>query len=839
MALEEYKKKRSFEKTPEPAGSKHEAPGKPLRFVVQKHNATRLHYDFRLEAEGVLKSWAVPKGPSVNPEDKHLAVMVEDHPFDYRTFEGNIPKGEYGGGPVMVWDEGTYEPYGSTGEREADDKAIRQGIHRGHVTFILHGTKLGGEFALVKMEHAEEENAWLLIKAAKDKFARAVDILKQNRSVITGRTTEEIAAAAPINKLFLDLHGAKKQPLPTHPKPMLAETAPEPFDDPDWRFEVKWDGYRQLARIEPGGHVKLLSRNAQDYTEAFAPVAHDLSRLHVPALIDGEVVVVDEHGRSNFQMLQNYLRTGAGRLVYYAFDLLHLDSHDLMPLPLSYRQELLRRALPQGDHLRLSEAAPVRGKAIFAQATNSGLEGLMAKRSSSAYKPGSRSRDWLKLKTVHRQEVVIGGYTAPRAGRKYFGSLVLGVYQDGKLTYAGHVGTGFDDATLKSLYQRMQPLRTKICPFDPEPKTNEPATWIRPELVCEIAFTEWTDENLIRHPSFLGLREDKSPKDVLHEPEGAAPKVAAVAQNAPTSANEPQETIVKIGSKSVKVTHRGKEFWPGEGITKGELIDYYRSVKDYLLPYLKDRPESLNRFPHGLGSESFYQKNMQGQVPDWAKTVVVHSDGESRDLTYLLCQDEATMVYMVQLGCIEFNPWNSRTGSLDKPDWCVIDLDPEDIGFGAVIETALTVKKVLDELKVPSYPKTSGKTGIHIYIPLGAKYSYDQAKVFAQLVANLSHAQLPKITSVERLPAKRQGKVYLDFLQNRRGQTLAQAYSVRPAKHATVSAPLDWAEVAPGLQPEQFTIRNMAARLEQVGDLWKPVTGKGIDLKLALKALEP
>jgi bifunctional non-homologous end joining protein LigD len=833
MALDEYKTKRRFDKTPEPEGAKHNAPGEPLRFVVQKHAATRLHYDFRLEADGVLKSWAVPKGPSVNPEDKHLAVMVEDHPYDYRTFEGNIPKGEYGGGPVMIWDEGTYEPYGSTGDRDADDKTIRRGIHEGHITFLLHGTKLAGEFALVKMEHSDEENAWLLIKAGKDKFARAVDITKQDRSVITGRSIDEIRDRAPVTKLHLDLHGAPKHTLPTRPQPMLAETAAAAFDDPNWRFEVKWDGYRMLARIEPGGHVQLLSRNTQDYTQAFAPVAHDLEQLQVPALIDGEVVVVDENGRSDFQMLQNFLRTGSGRLVYYAFDLLHLEGRDLMKLPLSERQELLRRTLPQGDHLRLSEAVPIHGTALFAQATKQGLEGLMAKNSSSTYKPGARSRDWLKVKTVHRQEAVIGGFTAPRAGRHYFGSLVLGVFKDGRLRYIGHVGTGFDDATLKSLYDRMQTLRTAKCPFDPAPKTNEPATWIKPELVCEISFTEWTNEDLIRHPVFLGLREDKQAGEVSRE------KVTGeISAPEPGPKGKKEEEIVKVGSKSVTVTHRSKEFWPGEGITKGDLIDYYQNIKEYLLPYLADRPESLNRFPHGLGSESFYQKNMEGQVPDWAKTIVIHSDGEARDLTYLLCQDEATMVYMIQLGCIEFNPWNSRTAALDKPDWCVIDLDPEDIAFDQVIETALAVKRVLDELAVPGYPKTSGKTGIHIYIPLGAKYSYDQAKVFGQLVANLVHARLPEITSVERLPKKRQGKVYLDFLQNRRGQTLASVYSVRPSPHAPVSTPLDWSELEPRITPEQFNIKNTTARLREVGDLWQPVLGQGIDLKAVLEALQ-
>jgi bifunctional non-homologous end joining protein LigD len=836
MSLEEYHSKRKFDDTPEPAGLPGGGDG-PLRFVVQKHDASRLHYDFRLEAGGVLKSWAVPRGPSTNPEDKHLAVMVEDHPYDYRTFEGIIPKGQYGGGPVMVWDEGIYEPLGATGDREHDDKLVREGIHKGHVTFILQGTKLRGEWALVKMEHADEENAWLMIKARKDEYANEADVTKKDRSVITGRTIEEINDHKPITKLLFDLEGTPKQTLPSEPRPMLAELGEKPFDDPDWRYEIKWDGYRIMAQLDKG-KVKLISRNGQDYTSKFAPVVAELEQLHVSAVIDGEMVVVDDSGKSHFQMLQNYLRTQSGDLVYYAFDLPHLDGHDLTGLPLDQRQELLRRVLPQGPHLKLSEAIAGQGLALFKQASALGLEGLIAKRSSSLYRPGKRTSDWLKLKTRHRQEAVIVGWTEPRGGRQYFGTLVLGVYDHGQLIFAGHSGGGFSDADLQDLHHRLLKLEVKACPITPEPKTNEPAHWVKPELVCEVEFTEWTSDGSMRHPVFLGLREDKSARDIVREAPSTGAKgtkSSHVAQSVNTRGSKDEETL-KLNGHNVRFTHRDKVFFD-DGITKGDLLDYYLEIAPTILPYLKDRPESLNRFPDGAGGNSFYQKNMDGKAPSWTKTVAIHSNDTGEDIEYLVTQNEAALAFMINLGCIDLNPWNSRLKHLDKPDWCVIDLDPEAIGFDAVIQTAQAVHEVLEEHKIPSYPKTSGKTGLHIYIPLGAKYDYDQCKMFAQIIANMAHTRLPDVTSVDRLPKKRQGKVYLDFLQNRRGQTLAGAYTVRPVPRATVSAPLDWDEVKPGLIPDRFTIKNMRARLAEVGDLWEPVLGPGIDLKKTLAVI--
>jgi len=789
---------------------------------------------------GILKSWAIPKGPSLNPEDKRLAMMTEDHPYNYRTFEGVIPKGNYGAGPVMIWDEGTYEPLAwdeKTGKtlqlsREDQDKLARQGVHQQHLTFLLHGHKLNGEFALIKMQHTEDENAWLLVKAHKDQYVSARDVTQKDRSVITGRTIDEIKAGKPETTLSLNLADAPKGPMPSDFTPMLATLADKPFDSPDWLYEIKWDGYRIMAEIRSDG-VTLHSRGGQDYTARFQPVADELHLLRVPAVLDGEVTVVDEDGKPSFQALQHYIRTGQGHLLYYAFDILHLDGHDLTNLPLSRRKELLLEALPQGPHLKYSDHITGVGTKLLESVRAQGLEGVIAKRADSPYRT-TRSRDWLKLKTHHRQEAVIVGYTSGRESRKYFGALVLGLYQDGTLVYAGHTGSGFTDTDLEDIHTRLQSLVSQDCPITPTPKTNEPATWVKPQLVCEIEFTEWTADGSMRHPIFIGLREDKPARSVGREEAVETEQTPAASQMPP----EAQQTV-KLNGRTVHLTHTDKVYWPEDNITKGNLLAYYDEVANLILPYLKDRPQSLNRFPNGITGESFYQKDMAGKAPSWAKTVDIHSDSENKTIEFLICNDQATLEYMVNLGCIDLNPWNSRTPHLENPDWCVIDLDPEATGFDTVIQTARTVHDVLSELKIDSFPKTSGATGIHIYIPLGAKYHYDQVRMFAELVARLVHDRAPEITSIERSPSKRQGKVYLDYLQNRHGQTLASAYSVRPKPGATVSTPLHWDEVISGLNPTQFTIHNAPARFRDAGDLWKPVLGPGADIAAVLKHLEP
>ena len=833
MSLKKYQAKRKFDDTPEPQGGQGEG---ALRFVVQKHAASHLHYDFRLEMGGVLKSWAVPKGPSLNPEDKRLSVMTEDHPYDYRTFEGVIPEGNYGAGTVMVWDEGTYEPLGATGNREADDRAARHGVHEGHLTFILHGQKLNGEFALIKMHHADDEDAWLLVKADKDRFVSTKEVVSQDRSAQTGRTMDEIAQGTATWTQVPRLEDAPRATLPSVVEPMLAELAPTPFDDPDWLYEIKWDGYRALAVLGPDG-VRLRSRRDQDFAAKYAPITEALARIRgTQAVLDGEIVVVDKDGRSDFGRLQTYAETG-GELAYYVFDILHLDGRDLTGLPLAERKQILRDWLPISDAIRYSDHVVGEGKAFYEAAKQRQLEGVMAKDGRSSYASGRRSRSWLKLKTRARQEAVIGGFTAPRGTRSDLGALVLGVYDDeGHLRYIGHAGGGFDDRMLADMRARLQPLRRATSPFADTFKLNAPVTWVKPELVCEVEFHEWTTDGRMRQPVFVGLRLDKPAKAVHREAvteprpsrQGATKKVRASARPAPLATSS--------GTVRAPITHADKVYWPDDGITKGQLAAYYEAVAPYVLPYLKDRPESLHRFPHGITGTHFYQKNLE-DTPSWVRHVTIHSESENRDLHYAVCDDLDTLMYLVNLGSIELHPWSSRVDVLDNPDWGVIDLDPEEIGFDAVITTAQAAHKLLEKAKIPHYAKTSGATGLHIYIPMGAKYTYDQVRDFIHIVVQLVHAQLPDLTSLERSPAKRQHRIYLDYLQNRHGQTLAAAYGVRPRAGAPVSTPLAWDEVKPGLDPTTFTIRTLPQRLKRVGDLWKPVLGKGIDLLAALERL--
>lgn len=824
MGLRQYRSMRSFKETPEPKGaaraSKNAGSRRKLRFVVQKHAATRLHYDFRLELGGVLVSWAIPKGPSLDPSDKRLAMKVEDHPFDYRTFEGTIPEGQYGAGSVMVWDEGWYEPYEDGSDQE---KVLRHGIHKGDLKVVLHGKKLNGAWAIVRAK-GFGENSWLMIKKQDEGVSRK-DVTKQDQSVKTGRSMEEIAVATGsrhgARTAKIDLTGAPKRAMPSNVKPMLATLTKEPFDRKDWIFEIKWDGYRALAEIHGkkrrAGNVRMYSRNDIDFTERYVPIVDELKRLGHDTVLDGEVVALDARGKSHFQLLQKYLKTGRGNLAYFVFDVLHLDGRDLTGLPLIRRKEILADLLAGGTLVRVSEHIPEAGKKFFTAAKHQKLEGIMAKDGTSRYEMDRRSPAWLKVKTGNRQEVVIAGFTDPRGSRKRFGALVLGMHERGTFRYVGHVGTGFNAALLDDLYRRMKPLAQKTCPFEIEPPSNAPVTWVKPELVAEVAFTEWTDEGHLRHPAFVGLREDKAATHVH-----------------PERVTEETTTIAK---HPVHLTHLEKVYWPKEGITKGDLIAYYRSIAKTLLPYLKDRPESLNRYPHGIEGDNFYQKDVDHQPPKWVKTKKIHSESNNKDINWLVCQDEATLAYMANLGCIELNPWHSRIGKLDKPDYLLIDLDAKTTTFERIIEVAQEVRKLLDELGLPSFPKTSGKTGLHICIPLGAKYSYEQAKQFDQILMQIVHERLPKITSVERNPAKRKGKVYLDFLQNRRGQTMAAAYSVRPVPGATVSTPLEWREVRKGLDPKKFTIKTIRKRFEKKGDLWKGVLGKGADLKRALDRL--
>jgi len=893
MGLQAYNQKRDFKKTTEPkAGVSKDS--KKLMFVVQKHDASRLHYDFRLEMGGVLKSWAVPKGPSLDPKIKHLAMMVEDHPFDYRNFEGIIPKGEYGGGTVIVWDQGWYETIEDIKGKKAQENNLLKELAKGSVKVRLHGQKLNGEFALVKTK-GMGENAWLLIKHDDD-YATKKDVTKLDESVLSGKTIAVMektsqkvwksGKAQPISdeklaktiktkakdKSDAELPGAEsKDPDPAkllkeapksailkNIKPMLATLVDSPFDDADWQYEIKWDGYRALAFLNKT-EVELLSRNKKSFNEKFYPIYEVLKTLKLNAVLDGEVLVLSEKGISNFGQLQNWRSEADGALIYCVFDILWYKGKNLTGLTLVERQAILKEILPQtNDSIRLSKVFDTRGIEFFEAAKKIGLEGIMAKRKSSTYALDNRSKDWLKIKINKRQEVVIAGFTKNKDTSKSFSSLILAVYKKGKLTFAGKVGTGFSDQQQKQMMKMFEPYLSKKSPFDVTPDVNKRSrfqrmqpdaeiTWMKPVLVAEVEFTEITSEGVFRHPSFKGMREDKKTTEVVREHAEQTEEIVEEAEdkelaNKKVSKMEDDELLsakgdrqdLKIKGKTLEFNHLSKVYWPGEGITKRDLLNYYAAVSEYMLPYLKDRPQSLNRFPGGIKGKPFYQKDVKGKAPDWAKTFP-YSTGDGEKKEYLLGNDLATLLWMVSLGCIEINPWFSRSKKPDYPDYCVIDLDPDQQDFDQVIAAALQVKEVLDAIEVPSFPKTSGSTGIHIYIPMGAKYTYEQTQLFARIVVEAVHAALPEFTTLERSIAARKGKMYLDFLQNRPGATIAGPYSVRPKPGATVSMPLDWDEVKPGLKMKDFTIFNTMERLKEKGDLFKGVLGKGIDLKKAIQ----
>lgn len=845
MGLKEYIKKRHFGKTPEPKGSDARKSSK-LRFVVQRHDASKLHYDFRLEMDGVLKSWAVPKGPSLDPADKRLAVMVEDHPIAYRSFEGEIPEGNYGAGTVTIWDEGTY----SSAREEDGEKALLSQLEHGHLKFELHGKKLCGVFSLIRM-HGTEGNSWLLIKQ-RDEYAVEDYNSEEHLERVRGRTlrkknSQRKAKGTPAasRKEPSEKRASENELSVEHiVKPMLARLHSEPFDDPTWIFEVKFDGYRAIADVSDK-RVELYSRNSKTFNEDYAPVVEALRQLEHSVVLDGEVVVLDEKGRSQFQLLQQYLESRSSELYYYAFDLLELDGRDIRHLSLVERKELLKKLLPHNSIVRYSDHVRKSGKAFFEEAVRSGLEGIVAKRAGSAYVEGMRGDDWLKIKAVQRQEAVICGFTKPKGIRQYFGAIVLGVYEGGTLRHVGNCGSGFTVEILRSLRQKFEPYIQKQSPFGKKVPALSPITYMAPELVCEVEFGGWTDDNRMRHPIFKGLRADKDASDVVREHADDETAPPAKKQTAKRTAKKRTakkkvgraEGEVLIEGLPVVLTNVDKIYWPEEEYTKGDVIAYYADMAEYILPYLKDRPESLHRHPNGIKSQGFYQKDMSDSAPGWAETVEVYSESTDENVRYLLCQNRATLAFMNNLGCIEINPWCSRVGMLDSPDYAVIDLDPGENEFEDVVEVALAAKEVLDEASADAYCKTSGATGVHIYVPLGARYSYDEARDFIHIVVQIVHERLPELTSLERNPKERRKQIYLDYLQNRAGQTLAAPYSLRPKPGATVSTPLEWSELKRKIHPGDFTIKNISRRISKKGDLFAAVLERGIDLLACLKKL--
>ncbi len=621
---------------------------------------------------------------------------------------------------------------------------------------------------------------------------------------------------------------------------MLATLSEGAFDDKDWIFEIKYDGYRALAACDGQGNTELYSRNLLSFNKDFPDAVQNLETMSHQCLLDGEVVVEDDKGVSRFQLLQNYQNTKAGELKYYVFDILNLDGNDLTALPLIERKQLLQLLLKKEKlhNVIYSDHIEEKGISFFASAEKNGLEGIIAKDAHSPYRIDKRSSEWKKIKISKEQEAIIVGITQPKGQRNHFGALLLAVYDGAELQYIGNCGTGFDQKTLAELYKKFQPLFIDKSPFKQKIPLSATVQWIKPQLVCQVKFTEWTKDGSMRHPVFLGLRKDKKAKEVKREIPFDMEKKTKGTKAVADGTSKESDYEMKVGKTILKLTNQNKLYWPDDKITKGDLVNYYASVADVILPYLKDRPQSLHRFPNGILDAGFYQKDMDtDKVPEWLHTEKVFSESNNEHLDYLICNDKETLLYMANLGCIEIHPWNSRIQTPENPDWVVIDLDPEDIAFTEVVKAALETRKLLDSLEIESYCKTSGSTGLHIYIPLAARYDYEIAKTFAQSIATQINEILPKTTSILRMPAKRKKKVYLDFLQNRRAQTLAAPYSVRPKPGATVSTPLEWSEVNSKLDVSKFTIKNTLKRLDSKGDLWEPVIGKVVNLDKAIRKI--
>ncbi|MES2645887.1 MAG: DNA ligase D [Bacteroidota bacterium] len=663
-------------------------------------------------------------------------------------------------------------------------------------------------------------------------------------------------------KTIPDQFAVPKTPIPSDLFPMLATLVNKPFDEPGWSYEVKWDGYRALAYLD-GSSVELRSRNNKSFNEKFYPVYEAIKLWGIHAVVDGEIIVANDKGISDFSDLQGWRSEADGRLIFYLFDLLWLDGYDLTKLPLTERRKLLESIVPDNDTIKLSKTFEATGTEFFRIAEDMKLEGIIAKKTDSLYELGNRSKEWLKIKTEKRQEMVIGGYTINENSSKKFSALLVGWYENAILHFVSPVGTGFSEKVQTSLLNKFKKLETTKCPFSTIPDFNKPSrfrpnppkatvTWLKPELVAEISYRELTRDGALRHPSFKGLREDKNARDVvkenvasteqLIEPQKSAKSdklfSSAGKKERKTFLNPADETQTRnIEGHDLKFTNLSKLFWPEEKVTKRDMLNYYFQVAPFMLPYMKDRPQTLNRHPNGINKPAFYQKDVTGKIPGWIETFPYFSEADDREKNFLVCTNEASLLYIASLGCIEMNPWSSCRQTPNHPDWCIIDLDPDKNTFEQVIEAAQVTKKVLDAIGVEAFCKTSGSTGLHIYIPLGAKYTYEDSKEFGRALVKEVHSQIPAFTSIERLTSNRKGKMYLDFLQNRPQATVASVYSLRPKPGATVSMPLHWEEVKKGLQMKDFNIYNAVARIREQGDIFSGVLGKAVNIEQALKKL--
>ncbi len=838
MNLSDYSRKRRFDQTPEP-------PPKPVadagkRFCIQRHSARRLHYDLRLEVSGTLKSWAVPKGPTLDPAEKRLAVHVEDHPIEYGDFEGTIPAGNYGAGSVLLWDRGTYELLG-------DANAEAQ-LTRGDFKFRLHGEKLMGEFALVRTKRGKG-NEWLLIKK-KDFAAKAGwDSEDDLRSVKGGGTDLE------------QIPGAVKVAMPQKLAPMMAFASSSLPTGPEWVYEVKWDGVRALAYVE-GKSVRLVGRSGKVMDAQYPELVAIAEQLNTKsAVLDGEIVAFDAKGIPSFADIQPRISatpksTSAlmqtNPVTYFAFDLLYLDGYDLRQVALLDRKRLLASQLRPGTLLRTSEHFSD-GRKLLEAAREKGLEGVVAKNASSQYE-SKRSPAWVKVKVVTRQDFVIVGFTAGE--RDHFGSLALAVYEDGQLKYAGNVGSGFTEASLKQIGTRLHKLVAKKSPFAKEPKISSrfgakdlsATTWVKPEIVAEVKFHHWTRDDRLRAPVFIGLRDDVDAKECVREDMASADEVTEVAgETTATSAKASTKTqllpaakaevITEIDGKQLKFTNLNKVFYPQDGFTKRDVINYYDAVADLILPYLKGRPLSLRRYPNGIEGKAFFQKDAAAHFPEWLRTVPFTS--ETKTINYVVADDRAALLYLANLACIDQNPWMSRVDSLENPDFMLMDLDPYHCGYDRIVEAAQLVRSRLEQIGLEGYAKTTGGDGMHIYVPLEPQYNYEQVRGFAEILARMVAGERPDLFTTPRTVAQREkGKVYFDYMQIRQGSTISAPYVLRAHPGAPVAAPLRWSEVTRGLSPAQFNIRNAVDRFARLGDLFQPVLTKPQKLEPAIEKLE-
>lgn len=842
-ALSTYRAKRSPDRSPEPVGTVSPVPGR--LFVVHKHAARNMHFDLRLEMAGVLRSWAVPKGPSYDMKDKRLAVHVEDHPLEYGDFEGIIPSGNYGAGGMIVWDRGEWIAL----------EDWREGLEKGKLLFELRGYKLHGKWTLVKIKKSEKD--WLLIKE-RDAYVKSPGDQFDETSVLSGLTVEEVKegkSGASTLRAAIEKAGAPRTRVNARDvEAMLAEPHDQPFTKDGWLFELKLDGYRLLAS-KSKGEALLLTRNGNDYTATFPEIARAVKALpYDEFILDGEVVVLDPEGRPSFSRLQQRgmlkssidVAHAAVELpaTFFTFDLLAFEDFDLRPLPLVARKALLLSAVPKLGPLRGLDHIEREGEAFLEQVKALNLEGIIAKRADVPYR-GGRTDHWLKIKAERTGDFVIVGYTEPKGSRAGFGALQLADMVDGKLTYAGRAGTGFNDALLADLGEKLDSIVVDSPPCAPPlgarviPDTKT-TVWVEPKYVVEVRYREWTPDNILRHPAFLRMRPDKNPEQcdrqglVRHSERSEESVVPVERQEVPRPARDDNAK----DEPKIKFSNRNKVYWPADKYTKGDLIDYYTAIWPWMSTYLINRPLVMTRFPDGIDGKQFYQKDAPEFAPSWIRTYPIWSEETQRDINYFVCDDLESLQYVANLGSIPMHIWNSRIGSLELPDWCVIDLDPKEAPFSDVVKSAIIFRKLCESIGLPSYVKTTGKTGLHILLPLGRQITYAQCRTLGELLSRVALREVGDIATITRHVTKRGDKVYFDYLQNRHGQLIVAPFSVRPLPGASVSMPLEWDEVNDSLNPRDFTIKTAIERMERLGhDPCAPVLEDKPDLAEILERL--